>query len=179
MFLQITFLARCRYPNEPRVASLVAIRNRPRFFKLQKKWDKEGSCWEARQKKVAEKAAAGRWDRKMWQKRWLQQRSLKRQIRDTEQKGESIVGKKEEEFFWEFWGKRVWVELSRKLRIEERRVVGESPGHGAEKGDFQVWPLVFCVYFSFFFSYCPGLIVSVLFMSACWIVLFWWLLIKY
>ena len=27
---------------------------------------------------------------------------------------------------------------SRKLRTEERRVAGESPGHGAEKRDFQV-----------------------------------------
>ena len=27
---------------------------------------------------------------------------------------------------------------SRKLRTEERRVARKSPGHGAEKGDFQV-----------------------------------------
>ena len=57
LFFQITFLARCRYPNGPRVASLVAIRNQPRLLKLQKEWDKKGggrkgSCRETRQKKV-------------------------------------------------------------------------------------------------------------------------------
>ena len=49
---------------------------------------------------------------------------------------------------------------SRKRKTKEHRVAGESPGHGAEKGDFQVRPLVFFVYFPSFFSYCPGLIVS-------------------
>ena len=48
---------------------------------------------------------------------------------------------------------------SRKRRTEEHRVAGESPGHGAEKGDFQVRPLVFFVYFPFFSDY-PSLILS-------------------
>ena len=36
LFLQIAFLARCHYPSGPRVTFLVAIRNQPRFLKLQK-----------------------------------------------------------------------------------------------------------------------------------------------
>ena len=57
--------------------------------------------------KVAEKAVAGRRDRKRWQKRWLQQRSLGRQIRDRakgrkmrglgeRKKGDNIVGERGE-----------------------------------------------------------------------------------
>ena len=34
--------------------------------------------------------------------------------------------------------KAYWLNLGRKLRTEERRVVGKGPGHRAEKGDFQV-----------------------------------------
>ena len=34
--------------------------------------------------------------------------------------------------------KEYWWNGNRKLRTEERRVVGKSPGQGAEKGDFQV-----------------------------------------
>ena len=34
--------------------------------------------------------------------------------------------------------KAYWLNLGRKLRTKERRVVGKSLGHGAEKGNFQV-----------------------------------------
>ena len=53
----------CRYPDGPRVTSLVAIRNQPRFLKLQKEWDKEGGgrkggCKRSKAEKVAEKVVA-------------------------------------------------------------------------------------------------------------------------
>ena len=58
LFLQIIFLARCHYPSGPRVTFLVAIRNQPRFLKLQEEWDRKGGCREVRQK------------------RWLQEREI-------------------------------------------------------------------------------------------------------
>ena len=53
LFLQITFLARCHYPSGPRVTSLVAIRNQPRFLKLQKEWDRKGGGRRSEAEKVA------------------------------------------------------------------------------------------------------------------------------
>ena len=113
---------------------------------LQKEWGRKGGCRRPRAEKM-----------------WLRQRSLGRKRkgngrRFSEQKrGQHCRGR--EELFWEFWEKEKGLNLSRKLRTEERRVVGKNPGHGVEKGDFQVWPFVFFVYFPFF-SYCPRLILS-------------------
>ena len=77
------------------------------------------------------------------QKRWLQQRSLGRQIREKEEVFWEKKREKEEEknggvFLRVSEGKRYGLNCSRKLRTKERRVVGKSPGHRAEKGDFQV-----------------------------------------
>ena len=58
LFQQITCLARCRYPSGPRVASLVVIRNRPRFLWLQKDWTEKGAAEEkVATEGVAEKVA--------------------------------------------------------------------------------------------------------------------------
>ena len=65
LFLQIKFLARCHYPNEPRVTSLVAIRNQSRFLKLQQDFD----TW----RNFLEGGPAGRQGARMREKkRWLQ-----------------------------------------------------------------------------------------------------------
>ena len=80
------------------------------------------------------------------QKRWLQQRSLGRQIREKEEVFWEKKREKEEEknggvflVFLRISRERDrGLNWSRKLRTEERRVAGKSLGHGAEKGDFQV-----------------------------------------
>ena len=121
-----------------------------------------------------------RWRPKKWQKRWLQKEWDKKgdrkggcsrdrwedksKIQRNRKRAEFSWGngwgfsreeKRErktriEEFFWESWGKEYVWNCSRKLRTEERRVAGKSPEHGAEKGDFQVWPFVFLYIFHFF-----------------------------
>ena len=42
------------------------------------------------------------------------------------------------EFSLGVFRKREGLNYSRQLRTEERRVARKSPGHGVEKGDFQV-----------------------------------------
>ena len=89
LFLQITFLARCHYPSGPRVTSLVAIRNQPHFLK-QKRWMQKG--W-SREKVVVEgvEQRKGGCNRSGAEKRWLRQRSWKRQIqKEKKERGEEI-----------------------------------------------------------------------------------------
>ena len=95
-----------------------------------------------------------RWLQKVVQERWLRHRSLERQKNPGNEMRFSERGWRQhcrgtEEFFWEFWEKEYWWNWSRKLRTEERRVTGKSPGHGAEKRDFQVWPFVFFFFYIF------------------------------
>ncbi|RVW21781.1 Disease resistance protein RPS5 [Vitis vinifera] len=60
-----TFLpTRCHYPSGPRVTSLAAMRNQPRFLKLQKEWGRKGSCGRRPTEKVATEGVK--------QKRWRQ-----------------------------------------------------------------------------------------------------------
>ena len=85
--------------------------------------------------------------------------------------------KRREEFFGEFWEKKGIGNLKRKLRIEERRVAEESRTHSWE-GRFPSMTICSFVYFPFF-SKLSRSDSQWSFMSACWVVLFWWLLIKY
>ena len=77
LFLQTTFLARCHYPSGPRVGSLVAIRNQPRFLKPQKEWDRKGD-----DRKGGRKGgySRGRWEGKSGiQRRFAKREKKKKQ----------------------------------------------------------------------------------------------------
>ena len=95
---------------------------------------------------AAEKVAVEGVRQKRWQERWLWQRSLGRQIRKRgkkrrkERRGGGFRKGEEWRSVSERKGGKIeygW-NWRRKLGTEERRVAGKSPGHGAEKGDFQV-----------------------------------------
>ena len=82
VFADHVFLARCHYPSGPRVTSLVAIKNQPRFLKLQKEADRKGGCRRSETGKVA----AGR---KRQTKRWLQKEFSRKKVAAVENVGKA------------------------------------------------------------------------------------------
>ena len=111
LFLWITFLARCHYPSRPHVTSLVAIRNQPRFLKLQQDFDTwrnflEGGpvgrqgAWMREKERGLQKG----WCRKRWRRQRSRREKSKEKVVEVEigkEKSEKKVGEtaEREEFF--------------------------------------------------------------------------------